>query len=178
MPLGAPTTTFFPTTSFQTRAKYLTYSGLGLLTAFVALRFSNVYGDPTPWSLQDSVLGSVMSFVNVTKYPPSACFLLLTLGVGLLSLLTLESVGGRINSVLKVLGLVPLFFYVVHLYILQALYKTVNYAWFTGAGEKLSVANMTQLWLLAFVICVPMWFMCRWFGNYKKRSTLPFISYL
>jgi uncharacterized membrane protein len=58
-----------------------------------------------------------MSFLNVTKYPPSLHFSLLTLGLGLLALGWLERV--RPWPALIRFGSVPMFFYVVHLYVLH-----------------------------------------------------------
>ena len=52
------------------------------LIGFVVLRMANAYGEPLPWEASDEVLGTVMSSLNLTKYPPPASFLLLTLGLG------------------------------------------------------------------------------------------------
>ena len=51
---------------------------------------TNLYGDPQPWALHDGVLPTLLSFVNVEKYPPSLLYLMMTLGPGLLLLAAFE----------------------------------------------------------------------------------------
>jgi uncharacterized membrane protein len=103
------------------RPRNLLAIGAALLAGFVALRLAGI-GDPSPWV---SELGA-LSFVNVSKYPPSTAFLLLTLGGALLALAALER-WPRLGGVLEVYGRVPLFFYLVHIPLIHAL--AVAYSW-------------------------------------------------
>ena len=50
--------------------------------AVLLLRGLNLYGENQPWVHGETVLLTVMSWLNFTKYPPSLDFLLLTLGTG------------------------------------------------------------------------------------------------
>jgi uncharacterized membrane protein len=59
-------------------------TGLALLVAFAILRWTNLYGDPFPWSSQPTWWRTWLSFMNVQKYPPSLLFLLVTLGIAAL----------------------------------------------------------------------------------------------
>jgi uncharacterized membrane protein len=52
--------------------------GITLTLIFIALRYSNLYGDPHPWTSQKSSLFTVFAFINCDKYPPSLCYLLMT----------------------------------------------------------------------------------------------------
>ncbi len=53
------------------RRRILLAMGSGSIAAFFALRWSNLYGDPRSWSMQGDPTFTVMSFLNVTKQPPS-----------------------------------------------------------------------------------------------------------
>ncbi|MFV7791500.1 hypothetical protein ACNO6Z_11715, partial [Aliarcobacter lanthieri] len=66
--------------NFQTRKNYLIKTTLILLSSFIVIRFINVYGD-TPYINYDSISNTILSFINVSKYPPSLLFILLTLGI-------------------------------------------------------------------------------------------------
>jgi len=61
-----------------------------MIILFLLLRTVNIYGDPLRWMPQNSSLMTVLSFLNCTKYPASADFLLMTLGPALILLATLD----------------------------------------------------------------------------------------
>ena len=58
--------------------------GAAALILFVLIRWTNIYGDPTRWESYEVTSQTIMSFLNLTKYPPSLLYLLLTLGATLL----------------------------------------------------------------------------------------------
>ena len=60
-----------------------------------------------------------MSFFNVSKYPPSLLFVLITLGVSILCMLTLQRLRGVLARVLLAYGRTPLFTYVLHIYVVH-----------------------------------------------------------
>lgn len=95
--------------------------GLMLIAAFLVLRFSNLYGDPKPWQSYPDPVFTALSFLNCHKYPPSLLYLLMTLGPALLLLGLFESKTlGRLGF-LQVFGRTPLFFYLLHLYLIHGL---------------------------------------------------------
>ena len=73
------------------RRRFLVRLGLALTTAFVVVRAVNLYGDPLRWSHQASLVFTTLSFLNVTKYPPSLDFLCMTLGPAMVALAWLET---------------------------------------------------------------------------------------
>ena len=103
----------------KVRKKWLLRIGIGAIILFFALRFINFYGDLKPWANQDDFVYTIMSFFNVTKYPPSLIYTLMTLGPALLFLYTIESVKNKITDKLLVFGRVPFFFYILHLYFIH-----------------------------------------------------------
>nr|BDT32958.1 heparan-alpha-glucosaminide N-acetyltransferase domain-containing protein [Myxococcus sp. MH1] len=161
-----------------TRRRWLLLASAGALALFGVLRLVNVYGEPLPWSVGATPLETVMSFLNLTKYPPSLDFLLLTLGVGAALLALLDLAPEALSTTLAVFGAAPLFFYVVHLYLLHALNRLALAALGPNQGTLFSLPGVGSLWLLAAVITVPMWFACRAFARLKARSRSPWMSYL
>ncbi|AKF85571.1 membrane protein [Myxococcus fulvus 124B02] len=161
-----------------TRRRWLLLASAGALALFGVLRLVNVYGEPLPWSVGATPLETVMSFLNLTKYPPSLDFLLLTLGVGAALLALLDLAPEALSTTLAVFGAAPLFFYVVHLYLLNALNRLALAALGPNQGTLFSLPNVGSLWLLALVTTVPMWFACRAFARVKARSRSPWMSYL
>ena len=63
----------------------------------------------------------MLSFVNCTKYPPSLDFLLMTLGPAILLMAWLE--GRRLTPAnpLILFGRVPLYYFIVHLFVIHGL---------------------------------------------------------
>src|SRR5258706_7640351 len=103
------------------RRSFLVRVGLGLSAAFIVIRAINIYGDPNRWTVQKSVLFTVLSFLNTTKYPPSLLFLLMTLGPALMLLSAVDARTPRALRPAFVIGKVPLFYYVLHFTLIHLL---------------------------------------------------------
>jgi len=99
-------------------------SGWGYIAAFLFLRVAVGYGDPNPFVPQGTALYTVLSVLNVTKHPLSLQFVCMTLGPALLLL------GLGRSKPIETLGRVPLFFYVVHAYVLHV----IAILWALAAG--------------------------------------------
>ena len=143
--------------------------GAALLAAFAAIRWLNVYGD-APWFVADDSLTTLMSFLSLTKYPPSLLFLLATLGGGAVLLALFEATEGRrITAAAATFGAAPMFFYVLHLYVLKAGYLVAHALLGPNRGEYLSVPGLGGLWLLAAALVAPLYFPTRAFARWKRR---------
>lgn len=156
------------------RQRWLSRAGIAALALFVLLRWFDVYCDH-PRMVATTLLGQVMSWLNLTKYPPSLCFLLLTLGAGLIMLAQLEK--RRPWPLLLNFGRVPMFFYVVHLYVLHGLYRLFS-TWFgSNQTSRYGFAEVWQLWLLAAVVLTALYPACRRFAEYKRQRAGGWTSY-
>ena len=103
------------------RRKWLLWSGIGSIFLFILLRAVNVYGDSMPWSVQKNTLFTIFSFINVTKYPPSLDFILITMGPAFLFLYAFETIKSNITNFFIVFGRVPFFYYVLHILVIHLL---------------------------------------------------------
>ncbi|MBB3347059.1 DUF1624 domain-containing protein [Sphingomonas sp. BK069] len=147
------------------RRRALVVTGTILLLGFVLLRAINRYGEPVPWQAGATPQLTLLSFLNVTKYPPSLDFLLLTLGIGAWLLVGFK---WRAPGWLSVLGSAPMFFYLLHLYVLHLL------ALAAGGRE---VPAIGHVWLLAAAVAPPLWWATRWFGGMKRRSASRWLRF-
>lgn len=98
------------------RDRILILLGSLMVAGFILLRFLNVYGDPVPWMKSErGPLYSVMSFLNVNKYPPSLLYILSTLGPAFILLTLMEEIRNRWIEGFRKIGQVAMFFYVFHI---------------------------------------------------------------
>src|ERR1041384_5282764 len=95
------------------RRKILLRVGASLSVAFVLLRATNLYGDPSHWSAQSSPVFTLLSFLNCTKYPPSLLFLMMTIGPALMVTSWFDRIRFSVNNPLIVFGRVPFFYFLV-----------------------------------------------------------------
>ncbi|MDQ0980798.1 DUF1624 domain-containing protein [Pseudomonas synxantha] len=161
------------------RQRYLLTAGIGALVGFVLLRMLNGYGDK-PWQAYDSGVQTLMSFFNITKYPPSLLFLALTLGIGLLVLLAFERVGHkRWIGVLAVFGAAPMFFYLLHLYVLKILYVACAALLGLNHGNYFGFDSIGAVWLAALLLPLALYPPVRWFAALKaRRRDIAWLKYL
>jgi hypothetical protein len=122
----------------------------------------------------------MMSFFNVTKYTTSLLFLALTLGMGLLLLLAFERAGPRRwIEVLAVMGSVPMFFYLLHLYVLKVLYIACVALFGLNHGNYFGFDTVGAVWLLALMLPLALYPPVRWFARLKdRRRDLAWLKYL
>jgi uncharacterized membrane protein len=171
------------------RNRRLRLAGLLALGLFVALRALNGYGDPAPWSVQPRGLGyTVLSFLNVTKYPPSLLFLCLTLGGALLLLSVAEKATSPPARWLRTFGQVPFFYFVAHLVLISAAAwvwtritfgQPVNFSFVSvqewPAAYHPSLLRAYTVWAL---VILTLYWPCRWYQGYKQRHSYWWLSYL
>jgi uncharacterized membrane protein len=174
------------------RRTLLIIGGLAIL-AFIALRFINVYGDPSPWMSQPRDGFTVLSFLNTTKYPVSLLFLLMTLGPGLIFLGLTDRLRGTniLERIAITYGRVPLFYFILQMFVAHLAGVILGYFagfdvgfWFTNypfsdtvkapEGYGFSLATTYAAWLVGLIGLYPI---CLWYGNLKRRSGHWIFSY-
>jgi uncharacterized membrane protein len=160
------------------RRDMLLVAGVVSLMALLVLRGFNIYGETLDWVPGETPLLTVMSFLNVTKYPPSLAYLLITLGGGCFVLAWLE---GRDNGFLRVsasFGGAPMFYYLLHLFTLLLL-QTIAMALFgPNHGGRYEFDSIWGVWLLTLVMIPLMYWPCKLFGQFKRRTTMAWVKYL
>lgn len=161
------------------RQRRLILIGITMLVAFILLRALNGYGDK-PWVHTGDTLRTVMSFLALTKYPPSLLFLLATLGLGAILLALFErSEHSKWIQVLAVFGAAPLFFYVFHIYALRALYHGAYLIWGPNHGAVYGVDSLGWVWVWYLALLVPLYYPTAWFARLKaRRRDLAWLRYL
>jgi len=176
--------------SSKKRKRQLLSIGLLAVTLFVALRWNNLYGDPSVWSPQKSSLFSFLSFINVTKYPPSLLYSLITIGPALIFLSVSEKLLSRVGKEIKIFGGVPMFYYLAHILLIHILAAIAGAI--TGypeifvlrnriydipalRGYGFNLATVYLVWAVLIIILYPF---CKWFNYYKKTHDYWWLSYL
>jgi uncharacterized membrane protein len=168
------------------RRRALAALGLGLLAAFLVLRGGNVYGNPTPWEPQSSPGWDVLACLNCQKYPPSLAYLLMTLGVAFLLAAAADREAGPPGRWVVTFGRVPLFFYLLHLPLIQLFAAAVFVTGqATGWGRSIEETFRTGqgvplpgVYLIWFAVLFILYRPCRWFAGVKQRNKSAVLSYL
>ncbi|HET6842964.1 MAG TPA: heparan-alpha-glucosaminide N-acetyltransferase domain-containing protein [Candidatus Angelobacter sp.] len=176
------------------RRRFLVRLGLALTAAFVVVRAVNIYGDPLRWSHQASPVFTMLSFLNVTKYPPSLDFLLMTLGPAMLVMAWLENFQLHFTNPLIVFGRVPFFYYAAHMFLAHLFAIGMNCARY-GAHSFLLLAppsmggpsrlfpdgygfplwTVYAVWVVVLLLLYPA---CLWFARLKQRRHDWWLTYL
>jgi uncharacterized membrane protein len=177
----------------EKRMKWLILLGFVSMELFLFLRTLNFFGDSAFWMNRQSGSLTLLSFLNVTKYPPSLLYTLMTLGPALAFLGLVNRPLNPLSKKILVFGRVPFFYYVVHIYVIHlAALIAANISgigWFNmilsdrvnrvpelkGFGYNLLTVYL--LWILLVLLMYPL---CKWYYKYK-RAHLPeqkWLSYM
>jgi uncharacterized membrane protein len=186
------------------RRKWILTLGISATALFFVLRGFNLYGNGIAglpfgyprsaglWNIEPTLSLTGISFFNTLKYPPSLDYLLMTLGPSLILLGLLDGTTAErgLNRVLLVYGRVPLFYYVLHLYLIHVLAIVVSLAFHQPVWHGTVIADFAQrpygyghglpfvyaMWLLAVAI---LYLPCRWFMEFRSRHRdWTWLSYL
>ncbi len=180
------------------RRRLFFIAGAGALALFVILRLLKFYGEPNPLAMQKTPLFTFLAFLNVTKYPPSLLFSLMTIGGLCLFLAAVErpaaadysaatssatpSSPTALNRVLLLFGRTPLFYFVVHVYLIHLIMLVVlfakgyslnqlNFGVFQFGHPKtdggLPTWSIYPIWMAVVAVLYPL---CAWYSRYKAAN--------
>lgn len=163
----------------QSRNTKLLILGFSSIALFLLLRVINVYGDHV-WTVMPTWTETFMSFMNLTKYPPSLFFILWNVGIGLVLLVCLQKIETKPwIKPLIIFGSVPMFFYIVHLYVLKALYLLVVAFFGKNHGDYFGVDSVSTLWWIAIILSIILYPLMVKFSDYKhKNKHIAILKYL
>lgn len=179
--------------STEKRKSILNRIGVSAIVIFLILKSINHYGDPVRWTSFDDVSKTLMSFLNITKYPPSLHFLLITLGVSILFLAWSEKLRGKIVDFFCVFGRVPFFYYILHIYLIHLI--ALAAAEFSGFGwQSMTFLNkfitkvdelkdygfgLWMVYIIWLVVVILLYPICKRFDVYKQTHKEKWwLSYL
>jgi uncharacterized membrane protein len=169
------------------RRRTLVSLGFAMIGAFLVLRVLNIYGDLHPWSIQKDAVTTFFSFMNVTKYPPSLDYLLITLGPSIVALAYLENWKGALGKFFVAFGRVPMFYYIIHIYLIHSLAvlaavlqgftaeSLLNPMWAFPEGYGFGLGVVYLVWIAVVLVLYPA---CRWYYELKRRRQSALFSYI
>ncbi len=177
----------------ERRGALLLRLGVGCIAAFIVMRALNIYGDPTPFTPQPRNGLTLVSFLNLNKYPPSLLFLLMTLGPVFLALRALDTRTPAWLGPARTIGTVPMFYYLMHVLLLHIVVVALSLARFGTArptfdsptldrfpitqvpGWPVSLPIVYLIWIAVVIALYPL---CRWYMGVKRQRSNPWLSYL
>jgi uncharacterized membrane protein len=174
------------------RRTFLARTGIAMIAGFLVLRWLNAYGDPSPWTSQATPIFTLLSFLNTTKQPPSLLFVVMTLGPVLVGLALAEAAPRWLSPVVTI-GRVPLFYFVLHFFVLHVVAMMISAIRFGTVGNMFESPSLAQYpatfppgwglslpwtyvtWLAVVTAIYPA---CRWFAGIKQRRRDWWLGYL
>jgi uncharacterized membrane protein len=165
--------------------------GVTALVSFVILRFVNSFGDPVSWLSQKNSMLTFLSFMNVTKYPPSLLFSLVTLGAMFMLLAFTDHFNSHFNRIASVYGKVPLFYFIVHFYLIHLVTLAVlllqgfqwsQFEFATGTFGRPKVGasglELMPIYLIWVGVVLALYKPCLWYGKYKTEHRKWWLRYI
>ena len=128
--------------------------------------------------------------LNQQKYPASQLFLLMTLGPMIALLPWASRARGFIADALDTLGRVPMFYYLMHLFVIHTLavvtmrvmFGSFDASWYASApyttvppDHRWNLGLLYLVWAVAIVI---LYFVCSSYARRKRTNPAPWMAYI
>jgi len=169
------------------RNRALLLWGLGITALWLVLRLIDGYGDANHWQAQATASGTLIDFLNVSKYPPSLLFLAMTLGPAAIFCAYADRMRGFFKDMFVMFGRVPFAFYVAHFFLIHALSvllgvtqgfdakQLMTFPPFYPQGYGLPLWGVYLVWAAVIAALYPF---CRWVAGVKSRNRAWWLSYV
>lgn len=163
---------------------------LVLLLAFISIRLLNMYGDPSPWLPNQYISRTVFSFLNVTKYPMSLDYTLITLSLLFYILTKIELYTFKPYGYLALFGKVSMFFYIIHIYVIHILAVLLalatNHENLKLAMDNMNIYTFTNhfgyslpvVYLIWFGILLMLYPVCKKYRVLKSKYPNSFLKFI
>lgn len=156
------------------RTRWCYLIGLSAIALFLIVGSILILSQPTA----EDAPPFIFQLLNQKKYPASQLYLLMTLGPLIALVPFADTAKGWTISALKVLGAVPMFYYLMHILVihLSALLvnlirtgSTLQEAYVTAPFTNLSEGqwNLPLLYLVFVIDVVILYGLCKWYAAYK-----------
>jgi uncharacterized membrane protein len=168
------------------RRRLLIQLGILFIVLFIVLRWVNVYGDPAPWVHSPrGVVYTIISYFNVTKYPVSLLFSLMTLGPLMILLSLFETINTTWLSPAVIFGRVPLFYFLAHFYLIHVVallhqmgkVGNIDLHFSAGFGGITPEGGVTLFWVYVVwvLVVVSLYPVCTWYDRIKRKHKLTYL---
>lgn len=101
----------------------------------------------------------------------------MTLGVAFLLLTWFETQNNKIVDALEVFGSAPMFFYIVHLYVLLAGYLVLLAIFGPNHGELYGVDQFYWVWVTSALMTLLLYFPTKAFAQFKHSTNMAWVKY-
>ena len=168
--------------------------GLALTIGFVLLRLVNIYGDPFPWSVQHVVAVDAAVVSQHAQIPAVAAVPADDAGAGAAAVAGVRRAEHRAGCDRRwSFGKVPLFFYVLHFYLIHLLAVAACYLRFGGVSGMFEspdlghfpftapagwAAGLPAIYLLWVAVVLALYPLCHWYAAVRRRRGDWWLSYL
>jgi uncharacterized membrane protein len=175
----------------ESRSRNLILLGSVVTFLFLLLRMVNQYGDPVPWQIQPRGADiTILSFLNLSKYPPSLLFLLMTLGPLLIVIGIFDGISNAFTRLLQTFGRVPLVYYILHVFLIRLIcvilffvqgygvadiYHKGDLFAFKPADFGFSLDIVYLIWVALVAMLYPV---CKKYDRYKSSHRQWWLSYV
>ncbi len=119
----------------EKRTRTLAMLAVAAIAVFLVLRLPNLYGNGSLWAMPANHAFEAMAIIDVTKYPPSLDYALLTLGISTLLGLSLQWAPKWLMTPLLAFGRTPFLTYLLHIYLAHTIALVIGMMHGIPAGD-------------------------------------------